>query len=297
MLFVNILLPVFLIIFAGYLLEKVAHLDFKALTFCSLYLFTPALVFSALMKQTVHFHLALNIFLFMLLYTAALLVLSVSAGRLLKMDPETRGALSLSTVMMNVGNFGLPLVYFAFGEKALNVSILTFVLFLLPLGTLGIVLAQGAKAPLGKAMLNSLKIPIFHAVILAFLLKILAIPFPQFLMRPIHLMGQGAIPLMLVLLGMQLARTKLKAAPGFLSLAAAIRLAIAPLVAWGAAELLGIRGMTRDALILQTSTPSAILPLLYSLRFGTRPDLVAGTILVTTLLSSASLTVILYLIH
>jgi len=297
MLFIEIIVPVFLIIFAGFVLEKTSRLDFRTLTNTSLYLFTPALVFAALMKREIRFDLATDLGLFMVLYTAVLLATSVLLGKALRMNQETRGALSLSTVMMNVGNFGLPLAWFAFGDEGLEVSILIFVLFNIPLGTLAIVLAQGGKVPLTEALANTLRIPIFHAVALAFFLKALEIPIPLFLLRPIDLLGQAAIPLMLVLLGMQLARTRLQVQPGFLGLSAVLRLALAPLIAWGLCDLLGLDDLTRKVVILQTSTPSAVLPLLYALRFGTRPDLVAGAIFTTTLLSALSLTILLYLLQ
>ncbi len=295
MLFINIILPVFLMVFSGFILEKTGRLDFRTLTISSLYLFTPALVFSALMKNEIQLDLARDIALFMIVYTLVLLGISVACGRLCRMDRETRGALSLTTVMMNVGNFGLPLAYFAFGEAGLNASIMTFVIFSIPLGTLAIIIAQGAGVSLRTAITNTLKIPIFHAVVLAFSCQLLHVTVPVFLLRPAEILGQAAIPVMLVLLGMQLARTRLGAWPGFLSLSAALRLGIAPLVAWGVTLLLGIDDLTRKVVILQTSTPSAVLPLLYSLRFDTRPDLVAGAIMVSTLLSALSLTVILYL--
>ncbi|MEJ2699224.1 MAG: hypothetical protein P8Z70_06155, partial [Desulfuromonadales bacterium] len=67
--------------------------------------------------------------------------------------------------------------------------------------------------------------------------------------------------------------------------------------AWILTVILGIHGIDRNVVILQTSTPSAVLPLLYSLRFDTRPDLVAGAIFITTLLSSVSLTLVLYFLQ
>lgn len=297
MLFVNIILPVFILIFCGYLAEKKIGLDFRTLTNCSLYLFTPALVFSSLIRQTLELSLTLNIFFFMVLYTLSLylLVRLIAAGT--AMSRENNGALVLTTVVMNVGNFGLPLAYFAFGEQGLHVSVLTFVLFNIPLSTLAIVVAQGGEVPLGKALINTFKIPIFHAVALAFLLKAVDLSVPFFVLRAVELLGDAAIPLMLVLLGMQLARTRLESQWGFLSLATIIRLAIAPLIAWAITVLLAIDGTSRNVIILQTSTPSAVLPLLYALRFGMRPDLVAGTIFVTTLLSAGSLTIILYLLQ
>ncbi len=297
MLFVQIILPVFLIVLSGFVLEKKAKLDFRTLSYSSLYLFTPALVFSALMKQEVSFTLAGRIGLFMLLYTAAMMVLSFIAGRLLRFDRETRSALHLTTVMMNVGNFGLPLAWFAFGQAGLEVSILTFFFFNLVLSSLGIVLAQGSTATLRGAVVNALKIPLFHAGILALALQAAGIRLPDLLLRPIDLLGQAAIPLMLVLLGMQLARTRLQSGVAFFALSSFLRLAIAPAVGLVLAWFLGIKGLERNVLILQTSTPSAVLPLLYSLKFGTRPDLVAGAISVSTLLSAGSLTLLLYLLQ
>ncbi len=297
MLFVEIIVPVFIVIFSGFVLEKTGKLDFRTLTSTSLYLFSPALVFSALFKGDVQFKLAWDLTIFMVLYTLALLLLSEGCGRLMRMENDTRSAFSLTTAMMNVGNFGLPLAYFAFGEEGLNASIMTFVLFTIPLGTLAIVLAQGTGTSLRSAVVNAMRIPIFHAVILAMVFKAFSLELPPFLLRPIDLLGQAAIPVMLVLLGMQLARTEFNASPGFISLSALLRLIIAPVVAWGLTSLIGMEGVTRKVVILQTSTPSAVLPLLYSLRFGTRPDLVAGAILVTTLLSAITLTVILYLLN
>ncbi len=297
MLFVNIILPVFLIILAGFCLEKRSKLDFRTLTNIGLYLFAPALVFSALVKRDINLGLAADLFWFMIIYTAILMLLALAAGRLFRLDSDTRSALSLSTVMMNVGNFGLPLAYFAFGDAGLEASVLVFVLFTIPLGTLGIIIAQGAGASLREAVMNAARIPLFHSVALAFAVKALGLPLPAFVLRPIELLGQAAIPLMLVMLGMQLARTSLHASPGFLSLAVLIRLGLAPVIAWGVAVWLEIPDEARKVVILQTSTPSAVLPLLYSLRFGSRPDLVAGAIFVTTLLSALSLTLVLYLLQ
>lgn len=297
MLFVNIILPVFLIIFCGFVAEKKSGLDFRTLTNCSLYIFSPALVFSALIRQELNLDLTRDLFFFMVLYTAILFFLTKGLGSILRFNHEEKGALTLTTVVMNVGNFGLPLAYFAFGEKGLDVSILTFVLFNIPLGTLAIVVAQGGQIPIKDALANTFKIPIFHGVALAFLLKALSISIPSFILRPIDLLGQAAIPLMLILLGMQLARTKLEAQWGFMTVASIVRLCIAPMIAWGVAIFLNLEGTTRNVVVLQTSTPSAVLPLLYALRFGMRPDLVAGTIFSTTLFSALSLTIILYLLQ
>jgi len=296
MLFINVVLPVFCIVLAGFFLEKKLTLDFRSLTALSLYLMTPALVFSALMNRALPAAVGGQIALYMVLYTTALMLIGTAVAALCNFRGETRRALYLTTAMMNVGNFGLPLAWFAYGEAGLDVSVMTFVLFNIPLGTLAIMIAQKEKTALWEAVGNTLKIPIFYAVVAAFACQTLSFRPPEFLMRALDLLGQGAIPLMLVLLGMQLARSRVAAGFRFLSAATVLRLVVAPVVGWGLATMLGFDGTARNVIVLQTSTPSAVLPLLYALRFSTRPDLVASAIFVTTLFSAASLTLLLYLL-
>lgn len=296
MLFLNIIVPVFIVIACGWVLERYFHLELSPFTTSSLYLFAPALVLSALLKHPINSDHALVVLAFMLIYTSAMLLLATICARILIINKDSRPALTLTTVMMNVGNFGLPLSYFAFGEQGFPIAVLVFVMFSLPLATIAIVIAQGRQAKLSIAINNCLKIPILYSVIIALILNTANIQLPLFLTRPLDLIGQVAVPLMLVVLGMQISRTKWHLSLKFMGAASMLRLIIAPAIAWLTCRVLSIDGLYRDVLILQTSAPSAVLPLLYALRFNTRPDLVASTIVVTTLLSAATLTILLYIL-
>ena len=294
MLFLQVILPVFLIAFAGYIFERRSEVDISSLANSVLYLFAPSLVFSALVKSTVAAGLLGRLSIFMLVYTLLMCVLAVCLARFCRFDNDTTRAFALTTSMMNIGNFGLPLVFFAYGEAALDISIVLFVLFNIPLSTLAIVIAQGQGVKWHQAVRNTLKIPIFYGVALALFCKMLSWQPPGFILRATELLGQAAIPLMLVLLGMQLSRSKITQGWGFFGLATSIRLLVGPLIAIALVALLGLDGLSRKVVILQTSTPAAVLPLLYCLKFGTRPDLVSGTILTSTLCSALTLTVLLY---
>jgi predicted permease len=294
MLFAQVILPVFLIASAGYLFERKSKADLQTLANSALYLFAPSLVFSALLKRTVESGILGRLSLFMVLYMALFCLLALGISRWCRFDGDTTRAFTLTTSMMNIGNFGMPLVFFAYGEEALNVSALLFVLFSVPLGTLAIIIAQGQEVRMKAALKNTLSIPIFYAVVLAFLCKLVGWQPPGFILRAADLLGQAAIPVMLVLLGMQLARARVYQNWGFFSLATGLRLVAGPVLAIALTTLLGLDGLTRKIVILQTSTPSAVLPLLYCIRSGTRPDLVSGTILLSTISSAGTLTVLLY---
>ncbi len=230
----------------------------------------------------------------MLLMTLFFWGVSALFGRILGLDTRKTSAFSLSTIMMNTGNYGLPLVLFAFGKEGLAYGVIVLVLFTFPLGTLAIYIASRGQASIRESLLEIFKIPLFHAVVLASIWRYFQLPMPPVLLKSIDLVGQAAIPGLLMLLGMQLSRTSIRGGALLPVLSSSgLRLILSPLVAIALCALLGIQGLPRNVLILQTSTPSAIIPLLYAINYDTHPEIVAATIFVSTLLSGVTLTLVL----
>jgi predicted permease len=199
--------------------------------------------------------------------------------------------------MINVGNFGLPLIYFSFGEQAQVYSVLYFTAFNIPLSTIAIYISSKEKS-MGKILTDVIKIPMFHALVIALFISGMSITLPDFLSKSIGLISQAAIPLFIFILGLQLASMKLKF--GFVKivlLAVCIRLVVSPALAYPFLELIGISGLERKIAVVQTSAPAALLPLMYAIRFNRSPDLLAAIIFATTLLSGISLTVLLKFVH
>jgi len=297
MVFVKILLPIFIVISLGVFFEKNKRPDFKTISDLTLYFLAPCLVFAGLLKA--HDQIAAffpKALAFMVALTFIFWGISSLCGVLLKFDAKRQSAFSLGTIMMNTGNYGLPLVLFAYGPEGLAYGVIVLVLFTFPLGTLAIYIASRGRDNPGKAFLEIFKIPLFYAVALAALWRWLNLPMPEFIFKTIDMVGQAAIPGLLMLLGMQLARTRFKGDMKPVFASSFLRLAVSPVIAFLLCLLLNIKGLPRNILILQTSTPSAIIPLLYAVKYDTHPDMVAGSILASTLLSAVSLTGLLYLL-
>ncbi len=295
MVFVKILLPIFMIIGLGVFFEKVKKPDFKTISDLTLYFFAPCLVFAGLLKG--HKQIASffpKALIFMVALTFIFWGISILWGKIMGFNPKRQSAFSLGTIMMNTGNYGLPLVLFAYGPEGLAYGVIVLVLFTFPLGTLAIYIASRGRDNPGKAFLEMFKVPLFYAVILAALWRWLDLPMPGFIFKTIDMVGQAAIPGLLMLLGMQLARTRLKGDLKDIFSSSVLRLGVSPFISLLLCYVLNINGLPRNVLILQTSTPSAIIPLLYAVKYDTHPDMVAGSILVSTLLSALSLTVLLY---
>jgi predicted permease len=96
-----------------------------------------------------------------------------------------------------------------------------------------------------------------------------------------------------MLLGMQLAQETVIEDIPLTSIAVGIRLLVSPAIAVLAAVLLKLDPLATKVVVLQASMPTAVNMVLYSLEFNARPKFVAGTVVITTLLSVLTLTILL----
>ena len=296
--FNNSILPIFLIIVLAFIYQKIFRPDIKLLANLALALFAPILVFDSMTRHDVSFADLGIPFVFMILLTGLLIAVGMLLSSLMRLDLRERNSLILGVSMINVGNFGLPLVYLTFGAEATALSVIYFVIFNIPLCTLAIYLSSDKTNP-RDILFDVLRIPIFHAFLLALVFTWLKIPVPSGVQQGLQLISAGAIPLLIFILGLQLSaislsfiREKILRLAAIVATATLIRLIVSPVIALGILFLFQVQGLERSVAILQTSAPSALLPLMYAIRFNKSPELLAAIILFTTLFSGISLPLI-----
>jgi predicted permease len=134
------------------------------------------------------------------------------------------------------------------------------------------------------------KVPSVYAIPLALLVRLNDIELPLALWRPIELLGSAAVPSMLILLGMQIARAGLPKRKGLLFASAGLRMFASPLIAWFVASLMGLSGVGRQAGILESAMPTAVLTTVIATEYDVEPEFVTGAVLTTTLISPFTLT-------
>jgi len=294
LIFKGSILPVFLIVGLAFVYNRLFHPDFKEITNLTLTVFAPVFVFDSLVKEKITLATLGKPVLFMALLTIGLMIIAHICAKMLKAGENERISLIMASSMINVGNFGLPLIYFTYGHKASAVSILYFVAFNIPLCTIAIYISSREKK-IRNILKDIAKIPIFYAFVLSLIVSQMGIPIPDPIEKSLNLLGLATIPLLIFILGLQLTRIQLKLRfLKFIVPAVLIRLVLSPLIALGLFHVLGVQGLEKDVAVVQTSAPAALLPLMYAIRFNRAPDLLAATILCSTLLSGISLT---YLIH
>jgi predicted permease len=136
-----------------------------------------------------------------------------------------------------------------------------------------------------------------YATALGFLLNTLNLSLPLPLERMSGLLSQAAVPVMLIILGLQLSRMPLVLnRVGPILLATALRLVAAPLIAFLLAYLLGLSILTRQVSIIQASMPTAVMAGVLATEFGNDAQFATAVVLVSTLASIITLSVLLYIV-
>jgi predicted permease len=289
-LFLNNLLPIFLAAGAGYFLSKWLEVNPRTLSQVSFYVFTPCLIFSLLLRSQLNNGDILRVALFAVLVIVLVGAIAWLAGRLFRLDRRTLVAVLITSMFMNAGNFGLPVLLFAFGESALAYGSLYFVVSAAFTTTVGVVIASMGSASFTHALGNLLKIPTLYAVLLGYLFLRTGWGLPLFLERTTGLLGNAAVPSMLILLGFQFQAVNWTGKVLPLALANSMRLLVAPLVALGLNLIFQFEGPARQASVLESAMPAAVLTTIVATEYDVEPSFVTAVVFTSTLLSPLTLT-------
>lgn len=184
-----------------------------------------------------------------------------------------------SVVFGNCGNMGLPLCLFAFGTHGLALAIAFFMVSSVGQLTVGQAIAAGRTS-----LLTLVRTPIVWAVALAVGLLATGTRLPGWAANTIDVLGQFAIPLMLLALGVSLARLRVRRLGRSITLAL-LRIGGGMAAGFAVAALLGLHGAERGVVVLQSSMPVAVFNYLFAHYFGNEPEEVAGLVVVSAAIS------------
>jgi malate permease and related proteins len=187
----------------------------------------------------------------------------------------------------NTGNMGLPLCLFAFGEAGLALAIIIFALTATLQFTVGISIASGTFS-----IKRLVRMPILYAV--AFSVAVIATGWtvPGWIANTISLLGGLTIPMMLLALGVSLARLQVTTVHRalFLSL---VRLGGGAAVGYGVGVLFGLGDLARGVILIQATMPVAVFNYLFAQYYSRDPEQVAGMVMLSTILSFVTLPLLL----
>ncbi|QBF33777.1 AEC family transporter [Thalassococcus sp. S3] len=281
----EVVAPVFLLAGLGFVWVRLGfEYRIQFVTQLAMTLAVPCLIFVSLMKTQIDPAALTTLSLASLVAYGAITVVAALVVWIAGLNRRTYLA---PMIFGNTGNLGLPLALFAFGEAGLSYAVVVFAIMAILSFTFGIWLVAGQGA-----FLKVLKEPLVAATLLGGLFLWQGWQTPLFLTNALDLIGQMAIPLMLITLGVAVARLS----PG--SVGRAIWLSLLKLVlcvglAWIVGQAFQMDPIAFGVLVLQVSTPVAVTSYLLAEKYGADAASVAGLVVVSTLMSVAALPLIL----
>ncbi|SFL49613.1 AEC family transporter [Salibacterium qingdaonense] len=291
--FLNVLVPIILIFAAGFLLQKKQILEVGAVSAVALYILNPALVFRTFYTTEPDADL-FRIILFAILFLLLMLVINKVTGLLLKWDTDKTSGMTLATTFMNAGNYGAPLILFAFGDTAFSYSIIFMVIQSLFMSTIGVYIANRSSLSAGDAFRVVLKMPVFHALIAGVLCQAVQLEITASYMDAVNMLADAAIPVVMIVLGMQLAKITVSSLDWkVIGIGTMLRLVISPAAAYLLTLVLQTGPTLSAVLIVSAAMPSAATIAMIAVQFNSSPNMVSSITLVTTLGSVPSLWILL----
>ena len=274
---IQIVAPVFLLAAIGYAWVK-AGLDYpiRFVTQIAMSLSIPCLIFVALMETEIDPSALTALSLATVAAYAIVTAAIWGLCRAMRLDMRTFLA---PLVFGNTGNLGLPLALFAFGDEGLGYAVVVFAIMAIYSFTAGIWVVAG-----GGGLTKVVKEPLVAGTLLGSLFLWQGWTTPVWLTNTLDLIGQIAIPMMLITLGVALARLSAGRMGRALGLSV-VKAGVCAGAAWIVGRWFDLDPVPFAVLVLQVATPVAVTSYLLAEKYGADSDSVAGLVVASTLLS------------
>lgn len=266
---VGILFPVFSLTLVGYVVARRFKPDFGPINRINMDTFTPALVFSSLVAMPLD---VTQVPLISAALIALLLpgILMLPICYLLKLNFK---AWAPPQMFRNSGNLAIPLFTYTFGDTALAPAVLLFVVSACIHISVGLSLLSE-----GNPVKQIVRMPIFIAASLALMLNLSGIGVWNPLYEATALLGQAAVPVMLLSLGSQMCNLRLSGLKMGVTctLFSLITGAIAFAVVY---FFIPLPTLHMQMVVLYAMLPPAVMNYLFAERFRVEPENVASMVL------------------
>ncbi|WP_026561453.1 AEC family transporter [Bacillus sp. J37] len=293
----HVILPVFTLIGIGTFLHRKFTFDMGTLSKLNTYLLLPAVSFVNVYESKMGGDILLEILNFLAIQSLCLIMMTTVISKVFKFEDKLSSTFKNSVVLINSGNFGLPVSQLVFQHNPLGASIQIVVMVFQNLLTYTYGLFNSVSVGSSKlqAMKAFFKNPVIYAFFLGMLLHVTAIKVPEYIWTPIETVSNAFLAIALITLGAQSAFLKINhlSLPLILSLIG--RLVISPCLAFVFISIFQLEGITAQALFIASSFPTSRNSSLLALEYNNHPDYAAQTVLLSTIGSMITVTVVVYL--
>jgi predicted permease len=302
---VELTAPLFVLVAIGWLLARFGRWPIVASDALTRFVFTvaiPVLLFRLMSDFARAPHVDTR--LLFAYFGACLVVYAIGrivAATLFRMDGAGQSVFALGGIFSNNVLLGLPLAKVTLGEASLAAVSLVLVFNSLLLWTLATVSVEWARygafswRGLAKTVFGVVRNPVVASILLGTAYGFTGFALPAFIDQTMALLGNAAIPLSLVALGMGLAGFGVAAGWRESTAMAFVKLVVHPLAVYGAARALALPPLETAAIVMLAALPVGANVYLMSRQFNVLTGAVASAIVFTTALAAVTTPIVLTL--
>lgn len=294
------IISIVLMIGLGYFLKRIDFLsekDIDPLNKIVMYILMPCMIFSALYSADMSLLPTLGILPFVIL-TASIGsgVISYIVLKRLHYDDKEIWSVLVTVMIANTAFMGYPVNLGVYGHpgflRAIFCDLATTCMFLL----LSFVLVLKFGGTVKRAFREILLFPPLWAVVLGISFNLLNIPIGPVLDKTVNYLADGAIPLIMISLGLSIELGGLARSKAMVIFTSIVKLGVFPLIALIVVSLLGLTGLQHDVGIIEAAMPSGMLSLLLAITYKLDYELTSDCILINTVISLITLPIIMTLL-
>jgi predicted permease len=216
--------------------------------------------------------------------------------RRLGFDDRKLWSVLVTVMIANTGFMGYPVTLGIFGPdgflRAIFCDIATLITFL----SLSFVLTLKFGGTLEKSIKKVVLFPSLWAVILGILLNLVNIPIGGVLENTVNYLGQGAIPLIMITLGLSIDFSAIRRSKSMIAFTSVMKLAFFPFIAFLFASQIGLLNLEHTISVVEAAMPSGMMSLLLAITYKLDNELTSDCILINTVISLITLPLIIVLL-
>lgn len=298
MIFFKIVAPILILLVIGAVLQRKFQFNLKALSHLITYCFMPAAVFINIYETSVELSVIGQITAFTVLFIGSQMLLSQLLVKLMKLDKKEGAVFKNSVVLINSGNYGIPVAQMIFATQPIGVAIQVILVIFqnITTYTYGLYnLISSTKSGL-SIVRDFLKMPIVHALVLGALLNFLNVPIPETFSIPIQHIANGFVAVALITLGAQLSTIEMRTMFNkMIFVSCFTRLIIGPAAALLIIFAMGLDGVVAQSLFIASAFPTSRNSSSLALEYDIETATAAQTVLFSTIISCLTVTVVIYI--
>ncbi|MBS7344752.1 MAG: AEC family transporter [Caryophanon sp.] len=298
MIFFQIVAPILVLMAIGAFLQRKFTFNLKTMSQLITYCFMPAAVFLSIYETSVNQQVLGQITMFIVLFIGSQMIISAMLAKVLGFNKLESAVFKNSIVLINSGNYGIPVAQMIFVTQPIGVAIQVILVIFqnMTTYTYGLYnLISSTKS--GMAIIRDfLKMPIVHALVLGALLNMLNVPIPQMIRIPLEYIAGGFVAVALLILGMQLSQIQVRTMFNRLIVISCFtRLILGPAIALGIIYMLGLDGVVAQSLLIASAFPTSRNSSSLALEYDIESDTAAQTVLFSTVVSCITVTFVIYI--